>query len=99
MIGFHKIILHSNDGFDMLPINLQINLKFLRPDDPRHNSAFIFYDENFDLKPCFLMQIRPGGLRHHKEEIDLKWEAQKVCFGFVIKYPNFKMEGEWSICP
>jgi hypothetical protein len=99
MIGFHKINSHSKDGFDMLPIHMQINLKSLRPDDPGRNSAFIFYDKNSDLKPSFLMQLRPGGLRHHEDKIDLELEPQKVCFGFVILHHNSKMEGEWSICP
>jgi hypothetical protein len=77
MIGFHKINLHSEDGFDLLPKHMQMNLKSLRPNDPGHNSGFIFYDKESDLKPSFLMHLRPGGLRHHEEEIDLNWEAQK----------------------
>jgi hypothetical protein len=56
---------------------MQINLKSLRPDDPGQNSAFNFYDKNSDLKLYFLMQLRPGGLRHHEEEIALELEAQK----------------------
>ena len=85
MIGFHKINSHSKDGFDFLPKHMQMNLKSLRPDDPGHNSAFIFYDKEFDLKPSFLMHLRPGELRHHEEEIDLDWEAQKSVFWF--RYP------------
>ncbi len=81
MIGFHKINSHSEDGFDLLPKHMQMNLKSLRPNDPGHNSGFIFYDKDSDLKPSFLMHLRPGGLRHHEEEIDLNLEAQKsvVC--------------------
>ena len=99
MIGFHKINSHPKDGFDLLPSHMQINLKSLRPHDPGHNSAFIFYDKNSDLKPSFLMQLRPGGLRHHDEDIDLDGNLKRVCFGFVILHPDFKMEGEGSICP
>ncbi len=32
-----------------------------------------------------LMQLRPGGLRHHDEDIDLEWESQKSVFWF--RYP------------
>ena len=85
MIGFHKINSHAKDGFDSLPSHMQINLKSLLPHDPGHNSAFIFYDKNSDLKPSFLMQLRPGGLRHHDEDIDLEWESQKSVFWF--RYP------------
>jgi hypothetical protein len=83
MIGFHKINLHSKDGFDLLPKHMQINLKSFWPDDPGHNSVFIFYDKNSNLKPSFLMQLRPGGLRNHEEEISLEWEV----FGSVILHP------------
>jgi hypothetical protein len=77
MIIFHKIILHSKDGFNLLPIHMQINLKSLRPDDPGHNSAFTFYDENSDLKPSFLMQLRPGGLDIMKRRFFWNWKLKK----------------------
>ena len=85
MIGFHKINSDSKDGFELLPKHIQINLKSLWPEDPGHNSAFIFYEKNSDLKPSFLMQLRTVGLRHHEEEIYLEWEAQKSVFWF--RYP------------
>ncbi len=90
MIGFHKINLHSEDGFDLLPKHMQINLKSLRTDDPGHNSGFIFYDKESDLKPSFLMHLRPGGPRHHIKEIDLNWEAQKSVFWF--RYPAPRLQ-------
>jgi hypothetical protein len=55
MIGFHKINSHSEDGFDLLPKHMQINLKSLQPNDPGHNSGLIFYNKDSDLKPSFLM--------------------------------------------
>jgi hypothetical protein len=90
MIGFHKINSHSEDGFDLLPKHMQMNLKSLRPNDPGHNSGFIFYDKDSDLKPSFLMHLRPGGLRHHEEEIDLELEAQKSVFWF--RYPAPRLQ-------
>jgi hypothetical protein len=63
MIGFHKINLHSEDGFDLLPKHMQMNLKSLWPNDPGHNSGFIFYDIESNLKPSFLMHLRPGGAK------------------------------------
>ena len=45
------------------------------------------------------MQLRTGGLRHHEEEIYLKWEAQKSVLWFAFLHPDFNMEEEWSICP
>jgi hypothetical protein len=91
MIGFHKINLHSEDGFDLLPKHMQMNLKSLWPNDPGHNSGFIFYDKDSDLKPSFFMHLRPGGLRRHEDEIE--------CFGSGILHHAFEMEREWSICP
>ncbi len=68
---------------------MQMNLKSLWPDDPRHNPGFIFYNKESDLKPSFLMHLRPGGLRHHEEEIDLNCEAQKSVFWF--QYPALRL--------
>jgi hypothetical protein len=53
MIGFHKINLHSEDGFDFLSKHMQMNLKSLWPNDPGHNSGFIFCNTDSDLKPFF----------------------------------------------
>jgi hypothetical protein len=36
------------------------------------------------------MHLRPGGLRHHEEEIDLNWEAQKSVFWF--RYPAPRLQ-------
>jgi hypothetical protein len=90
MIGFHEINLRSKDGFDLLPKHMQVNLRSLWPDDLGHYSVFIFYDKNSILKSSFLMQLRPGGLRHHEEEISLEWEAQKSVFWF--RYPAARLK-------
>ena len=36
------------------------------------------------------MHLRPGGLRHHEEEIDLELEAQKSVFWFQYPAPRLR---------
>lgn len=38
------------------------------------------------------MHLRPGGLRHHKEEIDLDWEATK----FVLVLVSCAVSPRWK---
>jgi hypothetical protein len=90
MIGFHKISSHSGDGFELLPMHMQLELKSLRPESPGYNSAFMFYEEGVDVCPAFLMHLRSGALRHNLEDADLDDASRRVLFW--CRYPPPRLQ-------